>query len=247
MFVASVIFGGIVGILAPLCRETLVSCGQTMPVAKRHGPIRFSATLSDYVFSLLLLSGCFAIVFSDSLFALCASAFGATLIVQIQRRGSLKALFTPLSSFWVLFAFIACINLFFSYGTALERFPLFTHEGVELTVRQWLRLWTWLEVSFILSFFNFHAVILTVLQKLFPHHRSTLFAGVLGLEYFPAIASDGRALVKNAIASFFFHPLKNVESIGARQSQGQKTGLSGIITRWTNTLYEIVIRRMESA
>jgi len=242
MFVASVIFGGIVGLLAPLCREALLSCGTAMPAPRPRSRLRFSATASDYVFSLVLLAGCCAIVFTDSLVALGACALGAALIVQVQRRGSLSAFFAPLSSFWLLFAFIACINLFFSYGTALERFPFLTHEGVDLTVRQWLRLWTWLEVSFILTHFKFHAVMLSVLERLFPSHRSTLFAGVLGLEYFPAIASDSRVYAKKAIASFFSHPLRNTRAL---INGTPAVGLRGLMQRLTMTLYGIVLRRFE--
>jgi heptaprenyl diphosphate synthase len=243
MFVASVIFGGIVGLLAPLFRDALASCA-TPGIVQRRGNAP-SASRSDYAFSLLLLTGCCAIVFTDSMTALCASAFGATIIVQAsRRRWSLRSLVAPLSSFWVLFAFIACINLFFSYGTRFERFPLFTHEGVDLTVRQWLRLWTWLEVSFIFSYFNFHSVMLSVLRKLFPGHRATLFAGVLGLEYFPAIASDSRTYAKKAIASFFHHPLKSARALVARRPPGQKAGLTGIVALLTNALYGIVLKRM---
>jgi heptaprenyl diphosphate synthase len=242
MFVASVIFGGIVGILAPPCRNALIASGQARPAGTVHASLAFSATRSDYVFSLLLLGGCCAIVFVDSPGALCASACGATLIVQVQRKGNLSAFFAPLTSFWILFVFIACVNIFFSYGTALERFPFLTREGVDLTVRQWLRLWTWLEVSFLLSYFKFHAVMFSVLRKLFPRHQSTLFAGVLGLEYFPAIASDGRMLARKTLGAFFSHPLRRLQALAAEL---RKSGLPGLVQRWTDALYGTVLKRLE--
>ncbi|HAJ80371.1 MAG TPA: hypothetical protein DCO75_11440 [Fibrobacteres bacterium] len=54
---------------------------------------------------------------------------------------------------------------------------------------QWLRLWTWLELSFILTHFKFHNVVLHILKKAFPNHKSALYAGILSLEYFPAALS----------------------------------------------------------
>jgi heptaprenyl diphosphate synthase len=240
MFVASVVFGGLVGLLAPLFRDALVSCeADASASASGHSFVPHNpepATASEYGFSLVLLAGSCAIVFTDSLPALVAAACGATAVVQVQRKGSLKALVSPLSSFWVLFAFIAFINLFFSYGVRIERFPLFTHEGVDQTVRQWLRLWTWLEVSFLFSYFNFHAVMFSVLARLFPGHRSTLFAGVLGLEYFPAIAGDSRAYAKKAVTSFVRRPLGTLRGMGSRN----------LLKRVTKALYGIIIRRMDA-
>jgi heptaprenyl diphosphate synthase len=243
MFVASVIFGGAVGLLAPLFGNVLTECSSALPLTLKspNRPL-FSASRSDYGFSLLLFAGCSAIVFTDSWPVLCASACGATLIVQVWRRGSLSTLLAPLTSFWVLFVFIACINLLFSFGTVVERFPLVTHEGLDLTARQWLRLWTWLQVSFILSYFNFHAVMFSILKKVFPQHQSTLFAGVLSLEYFPAIASDGRAYAKQAIALFFQHPVKSLKGLFDKR---KKKGVSETVRNWVEVLYGIVLRRME--
>jgi heptaprenyl diphosphate synthase len=243
MFFASVIFGGAVGLLAPLFGNVLIECSAALPSALKN-PCRplYFASWSDHTFSLLLFAGCCAIVFTDSWPVLCASACGATLIVQVRRRGSLSTLLAPLTSFWVLFVFIACINLLFSFGTVVERFPLVTHEGLELTARQWLRLWTWLQVSFILSYFNFHAVMFSILKKVFPRHQSTLFAGVLSLEYFPAIASDGRAYAKQAITLFFMHPVKSLKGLF---DKGKKKGVSETVRNWAKVLYGIVLKRME--
>jgi heptaprenyl diphosphate synthase len=243
MFAASVIFGGAVGLLTPLFGNVLMGCSAALPSALKnpYRPLYF-ASRSEYWFSLFLFAGCCAIVFADSWTVLCASACGATLIVQVWRKGSFSALFAPLTSFWVLFVFIACINLLFSFGTVVESFPLVTHEGLDLTARQWLRLWTWLQVSFILSFFNFHAVMFSILQRVFPRHQSTLFAGVLSLEYFPAIASDSRAYANKAIALFFQHPIKSLKSLFDKR---KKKGVSETVRNSAEILYGIVLRRMK--
>jgi hypothetical protein len=116
-------------------------------------------------------------------------------------------LIRPVTRFWPMFLFIACLHGFFSYGIKVEFFPWITHEGVRLTVIQWLKLWTWLEFSFMLSYFNFHRIVFKMLQNCFPRNRTTLSAGVIALEYFPAIVSAIRGLNVQRLWSLFRHPV----------------------------------------
>jgi energy-coupling factor transporter transmembrane protein EcfT len=199
-----------------------------------------SAPAPDFFFSCLMLCACIAIVFSNSITVLCASAAGASLIAQIQLKGSLKAFLKPLSGFWMLFVFIACVNLFFSYGTRIEKVPFITNEGVDATIKQWLRLWTWLQVSSILSYFNFHAVMLQTLRRIFPGHQETIFAGVLALEYFPGIAEDSKAFVKRKIGEMFRRRDKKEYKVDA--GIHVKTGrINALVTG----LYRLVVLKME--
>jgi heptaprenyl diphosphate synthase len=248
MLVASAVFGGLIGMLAPLFREALVlreTAARPSSAADGVAKGIASASTSDYFFSLLLLAGCFALAFTDSIPALLASSCGAALIVQARnKKPSLKELVAPLTSFWMLFAFIAFINLFFSYGTRIERVPIITHEGAGLTIRQWLRLWTWIEVSFIFSYFNFNIVMLSMLKKLFPHHKATLFSGVLALEFLPAVAADGRVYMKNVLALFFAAPVKTLNGIFSFR---QGNPFSRLVRELTDVLYGIITARMEKA
>jgi heptaprenyl diphosphate synthase len=239
MLVASVIFGGMVGLLAPIAYRVLGQHDGALDQYKMPAAPVFSAPASDFFFSFILLCACIAIVFSDSAAVLCASALGASLIAQIQLKGSVKAFFKPLTGFWVLFIFIACVDLFFSYGTRIENVPFITSEGVDATVKQWLRLWTWLQISSILSYFNFHAVMLQTLSRIFPRHQETIFAGVLALEYFPGIAEDSKAFVKRKIADIFRRGKKKGSGIGA----GNKVK-SGSLTALVTGLYGIVVLRI---
>jgi heptaprenyl diphosphate synthase len=240
MLVASVIFGGIVGLLAPLAYRVLAAQDVLPAQYKTPAAPAFYASASDFFFSFLLLCACIAIVFSDAFAVLCASAVAASLIVQVQLKGSLKAFFKPLSGFWVLFVFIACVDLFFSYGARIEKLPFITHEGVDATLKQWLRLWTWLQVSSILTYFNFHTVMLQTMRKIFPGHQETIFAGVLALEYFPGIAEDSKVFVKRKIAGIFRR--------GDKKGTGNNAGNNvkyGTITALVTALYNIVIFRMK--
>ena len=210
MLVASVIFGGLVGLLALPVYKVI---GPDAPLDEITGDLRppaFSATRSNHAFSWTLLFSCIAIVFSNSYTVLCACALGASCIVQIQHKGSVKAFIKPVTGFWVLFVFIAAVDLFFSYGTRIENIPFITNEGVDAAVKQWLRLWTWLQVSSILSYFNFHAVMLQTLSRIFPRHQESIFAGVLALEYFPGIAEDSKAFVKRKVGVMFRRRNKKV-------------------------------------
>jgi heptaprenyl diphosphate synthase len=238
MLAASVVFGGMVGALAPAAYDVLEKA-VPLPQGSAGAAPRFSARPKDRLFSLVLLAGCMAIVCTDSVAALCLSAAGASLIVQIIRKGSMEAFVKPLSGFWVLFVFVACVNFFFSYGARIENVPFLTREGLHLTLLQWLRLWTWLQVSFILSHFNFHSVVLHALGRAFRGHGETLFAGVCALEYFPAIAEDSRTYARNRIAALF--------SSGKLRAPGGEVGVDTQkgIARWAAALYGIVITRME--
>ena len=240
MLAASVIFGGTVGLLAPLAYRVLGQQDRLLYQYKIPSAPALSAPAPDFFFSYLLLCACIAIVFSNSITVLCASAAGASIIAQIQLKGSLKAFLKPVSGFWVLFVFIACVNLFFSYGTRIENVPFVTSEGVDATVKQWLRLWTWLQVSSILSYFNFHAVMLQTLRRIFPGHQETIFAGVLALEYFPGIAEDSKAFVKRRIAGMFKRSENKVLNLELGSSVK-----ADWITGWVTGLYRLVVLRME--
>jgi len=85
-----------------------------------------------------------------------------------------------------------------------------------------------------LSHFNFHAVMLEVLSKVFPGHRETLFAGVLALEYFPGIAEDGKAYVRKRFAATL--PGKKPDKVNVIGHGGAE--------QWAAALYDLVLVRM---
>lgn len=236
MLAASIVFGGIVGALAPLA-DRMFRAAPALVTSGRLQLSRFFASPRDRFFSALLLAACTAIVFTNSLAALAGAAAGATLIAQVILKGSWSALLKPLSRFWVLFAFVACVNVFFSYGARIEGLPFLTREGIGLTIEQWLRLWTWLQVSAILFYFRFDSVMFDALNGLFRKHHETLFAGVLALEYFPGIAEDSKRYVRKKFASYF----SSKKDVMKEQNKG---GLKGI-DRWAEGLYSLVVRRME--
>ena len=246
MLIASIVFGGFVGLAAPSVYSVLSSSEPDYSHANLISPPVLAATRKEFFFSFALLAGSMAIVFLDSMATLAACACCATLLVQIQKKGSLSALVKPATGFWVLFLFIACVNLFFSYGTSLERLPFLTREGVDLTLKQWLRLWTWLEISFLLSYFRFHSVLYHSLRNIFSNHKETIFAGLLALEYFPAIAEESRTWAKRSWKDFFsgHYPAKD-RLKKTRNAPLEQPGLSGFLKKQAAVLYKLVIEKVE--
>jgi hypothetical protein len=135
--------------------------------------------------AVLMLS--ISIVFIDDRLTLVILALLITMCVQIILGGSIQAFFFPIRRFWLLFLFVACLLLFLPYGKKVPWAPWFTDEGVHATVKQWLRLWTWLQISFIFAYFKLHAVIFRALDFFFKSHKSTLYSGLLAVEDFPGV------------------------------------------------------------
>jgi heptaprenyl diphosphate synthase len=209
MLAASLVFGSITGGIAPTllaflqdARRIPVSVNPSLPennIPYRHAVVSLA----------LFCTGCI-IVFIDSPVSLGFCALTSAIIVQALCGGSIRTLLLPFTRFWLLFLFIACVHLFMSYGTRISSLPFLTDQGIRLTGLQWLRLWTWLELSFILTYFQFHKVVLQGLRALFPRHLSTLYAGVLALEYFPSTLSAIRKKSKGRLSRLLRHPFSGM-------------------------------------
>ena len=214
MIAASIVFGFITGICAPSLLYFLHDAQRKLSYGKpavvlTSGSVRKRDSIAPL---LLLCAGCgVALIDNVTILGLCAGI--SALAVQMINRGSLKLLLSPITRFWPMFLFIAFVHGFFSYGTKIENLPLITYEGLRLTCVQWLKLLTWLEFSFILTYFNFHRILFRALQKLFPKNQAALFSGVLALEYFPALVGVIQKKTKSRFLWGLKHPFQ-----GARKS-----------------------------
>jgi heptaprenyl diphosphate synthase len=210
MLIASVLFGSMTGLLAPpllsFLRNTRHSTDDLGPrTALTVAPV----SARDTTASLGIVAASVALVFVNNLTVLAACAAITTVAIQALFKGSWKFLFQPVRRYWLLFLFIGCLQLFYSYGARIERLPFLTHEGVVLTLQQWLRLWTWLELSLVLTFFHFNNVVFKMLSALFSRHESTLQAGLLALEHFPATVSIVQARARKNLWRLLTHPIKS--------------------------------------
>lgn len=207
MIFASVIFGSIVGFLVPWFIYVVNDNTVLNEVkAKEFSHVSKETPVPAVIISLLFLFYCMALVFIEARSILVLSAIIITIMVQLLLKGSLSALFFPIRRFWLLFLFIGILHSFFTYGTRINGIPLITREGVINTITQWLRLWAWLQTTFIFFHFKFHLVALQGLQKVFSGYRSTIFAGLLAVEYFPSVVDMVRSRVKELLRTLFRKP-----------------------------------------
>jgi hypothetical protein len=213
MALASVVFGVIVGSLTPAVINAAENAGKTDPAAEPALTLPPDAPRGHIALSLIILALCMALSVISNKVVLMSAAVGMTVFVQILEHGSLRALFYPLQRFWMFFLFIGVLDCFFTYGTRVAYLPGITREGLEATVVQWLRLWTWLQSAFVFRKFLMHAAAFKGMQKLFPGKRSTLFAGLLALECFPPVVEAIRARAKPLLKQFVRHPATALQDI----------------------------------
>ena len=210
MLIASVFFGSVTGLLAPPLLAFLRSTRSSNADFGSSPSLTVApASVRDTTVSLCIIAASFALVFVNNVLFLALCAAMTTIAIQVIFKGSIKLLFQPVKRYWLLFFFIACLQLFYSYGARIERLPFLTHEGIALTVQQWLRLWTWLELSLVLTHFNFNRVVFKMLSVLFSRHESTLQAGLLALEHFPATVRIVQTRARKNLWRLLTHPVKN--------------------------------------
>jgi heptaprenyl diphosphate synthase len=204
MAVASVIAGGVVGVLSGSLINLPLQQGMALPEQSPSHPNRH--TVPQGLTCLSLLAWSVAVMFVDRVNLLTWLAIAATLLVQAFARGSLRAFFAPLRSFWLLLAMVAAVHLFFTYGQRIPGLPLVTYEGAQESARQLLRLWTWLQLSQILKWSGFGSWTMAALERLLPRRKETLTAGLLALEYFPETLSWARSAAIPALKRLFRTP-----------------------------------------
>jgi len=198
MGIASLLFGILTGLLTPALWKTLMV----------FHPNQSTLHIPEHVHThhirwpkMLLIGLCVAaaaaIAIINEPLMLAGGAVVITLLAAAVSPHHARALLYPVR-FWFLFLFIAFFNLLFSYGTRIESLPLITHEGVTETVRQSLRLWSWIELSILLQSLQVNALLFKLLKKAFPKRADSLAAGLFALEFFADIiafvkSAEGRA------------------------------------------------------
>jgi heptaprenyl diphosphate synthase len=207
MIIASIGFGVLVGILAPMfgqiCDQASEKIRNNTVILPSHD--RVSPSYTTISVSMLLLS--ISLIFIDTRFVLLALALLTTGSVQVILGPSAQNFFFPIRRFWLLFVFVACLLLFLPYGKKVPWAPWITYEGLEATIHQWLRLWTWLQISFMFTTFRFHTVVFRVLSFLFRPYTSTLYSGLLAVEDFPGVFDLLRKRIFVEFRAMFRHPL----------------------------------------
>lgn len=209
MLVAAIIFGSIVGLLVKPILRVLDSI--SMPEMKAVVPTQHNnAPKKHTIICTLLITICMALLLIKNIFILLGIAVLITLLTQIFSRFSIKILLYPFR-FWPLFLFISFVYLFFSYGTKINFLPVVTHEGIQETAAQILRLWAWLQTGYLLTRFHFHISFFDLLRKVFPNNNETLLAGLLALEYFPEVVRFAKSSDACGNLNFLKSPLGSTD------------------------------------
>jgi hypothetical protein len=207
MVLASIGFGVLVGVLAPMVikisdQASLKMGNHTIFIPSHEKVLPSHMTISAFM---LLLS--ISLIFIDAPFVLLVLALVITGSVQMILGPSIQNFLFPIRRFWLLFVFVACLLLFLPYGRKVPWVPWITYEGLEATTRQWLRLWTWLQISFMFTTFRFHTMVFRVLSFLFRPYTSTLYSGLLAVEDFPGVFDLLRKRFFLEFRTFFRHPI----------------------------------------
>jgi len=199
MIAASLVFGGLTGAIAPVIHVFRPAAPAAALPAPTPARAAWWPALLTLAFSIIL-------VFVTAPIALGACAIAATIAAQIAARWSWRALVYPARRFWLLFLCIGLLYAFFSYGKRIEGLPGVTYEGLHDLAVQWLRLWSWLELTVVFERAGFHTLILGLLRHAFPMHGQTLQAGVAALSMFPRIFAVTKGLRKGGIFASIRHP-----------------------------------------
>jgi heptaprenyl diphosphate synthase len=192
MLCSAVVFGGLVGTLAPSAGKIL---GFGINTASETVAADSSRKLQDFSFETpviakLIIVATFAVsislMFVGDPYILTAAMIACSSISFSLNRRTPSVLIYPLR-FYALFLFIAFTNLLFSYGKRIDIIPFITVDGLTAFLKQSARVWCWLQTVHILKRFNFHSIFISMLHKFFPAKRDTIEAGFLALEYFPEV------------------------------------------------------------
>ncbi len=208
MLLASAGFGALVGATAgPLwdLAESRKVTARTVTDASGN-----TVTFKRAAAGIGLLGVSVLLVFLKDFRVLGGIAFAATLAGVWLNKSSVRAAFRPATRFWLLFVFVGVLHVAFTQGKRIPAIPVITYEGLRQAVEQWLRLWTWLQFTFLLRRVHFQDTFLAFFQKLFPRHRQTLVAGMLALEHLPDVFALAKPLLRSGRFFSIRHPVVSV-------------------------------------
>jgi len=211
MLGAAVVFGSITGLLVPYVAKIFGDDQYSLNPAVSLSFVdhRQNIILSHKIIVTLTFLVSISLVFIADFWILSISAVVFSLIGWTLNPKKPSVLIYPMK-FYILFLFIGCMHLFFSYGTRIETLPFITYEGLSAFVRQSLRLWCWLQAAHIFKRFHFHELFFGMLHRLFPDKSSTLEAGMIALRHFPQIVKNVKLKEKTSITKLLFNPRTTV-------------------------------------
>lgn len=222
MMVASIVFGGLTGVMVPYVKEVLDS-------RINRGMLRESSVIknveirkTDIVASLLVLSCCVCLFLIENIGIVILAAGLFSVVAFFAEKRQVRILIYPLR-FKYLFLLIFLTYILFSGGKRVLFLPFGTEEGFYSATIQMLRLWAWIEAGIVLNRLKCNGLLYLLLSKIFPANKNTLSGGFDALLYFPEILSQkNRGTVKfgqivknpgNALKSYLVELFNKIEQV----------------------------------
>jgi hypothetical protein len=209
MLCAAVVFGGLVGALAPSVGKVLEFGADAAGTDSINADRIDKAHTKTAVTAKLIIIATFAVsislMFIDDVYILIVAVIVYSIVSLSLNIKNSSVLIYP-ARFYILFLFVAFTNLFFSYGKRIDAVPFITEEGVIAFVKQSLRLWCWLQTVHILNRFDFHKSFIALLYRFFPNKKDTLEAGMIALEHFPEVVKLSKSSRKFSIKVLISSP-----------------------------------------
>jgi uncharacterized membrane protein len=206
MLGASLIFGGLTGwMVIPLGRFLASrNIKHAMPTSQRLSLEKISKL--SWIISACVLTASLGLLAVRQVGALCGCAVVATALAFAITRNPWMVVRRNILRFWPMFVFIAFSNCLQPAGTFLAGLPFVTREAAMDTTCQWLRLWSWLACSAVLSKAQFDKILFSLLWFVFKRHGATLNAAAVALAHFGEVFSAAVNASKIAISKGMMNP-----------------------------------------
>ncbi|MCL2183769.1 MAG: Gx transporter family protein [Chitinispirillia bacterium] len=206
MLGAAVIFGSIVGGLAPVIHKIVgVDWGDDADLNTVNTSVTPPVKLLNKFIVVLTFAVSITLMFINNMTVLASAAVLFSLTALSLNPKKPLTIFYPVK-FYTLFLFIAATHLFFTYGMRSDILPFTTNEGLAAFAKQSLRLWCWLQTVHIFKRFGFHEMFINMLYRFFPQKKDTLEAGMIALEHFPEIIRLSKSEKKIPVSTLLFRP-----------------------------------------
>jgi uncharacterized membrane protein len=203
MMIASIVFGGITGLLVIDVKSALDSrvsdCNFVKPIMAEINTIR----RIDAILSFVVLAGCIFLFFTEKISIILTAAIVVTTIAFFIEKKQIRVFVYPLKYKYLLLL-IFLTYVFFTGGKRVLFLPIGTEEGFYNAALQIFRLWAWIEAGIILNRLKCNELLFAILSRFFPGRKQTLAGGFAALIYFPEILSqkskkytEFRRIIKN--------------------------------------------------
>jgi uncharacterized membrane protein len=205
MMMASLVFGGITGLLVPLVKTAIESrdFNFRMKISTQdNGISRLQA-----ITSMVILLSCFSLFFIEKIPVAIIAALILSIIAFLVEQQRFRIFLHPLK-YKYFFLLIFLTYILFTGGKRIQYVPFCTVEGFQSAIIQMVRLWAWIQAGIILNRLKCNELLFLLLGKFFPENKMTLAGGLAALVYFPELLA-GKAKKSTNFIEMIKHPVNS--------------------------------------